>query len=379
MNITGNRDSFLNCLQKVSGTAQAGNINPVLSYVLLQADTNSINIIATDMETQVRAPCEAKANKKFNATVSAKRFHNILQRLDTSSEISFEYQEGKGEPFINISAGKTKYKLKTEEANNFPLLGGKSNFKKLISLPADLLMRCLKRVQFSSAMNSHRMNLNGVLLEGSIDGLRVVATDGHRMAVQVVNGKKSGEKVQLTLPKKSVSELIRNLAGEGEASVEIKIGDVKKEDHVTQFSAPTFELTSNYITENFPDYRAVIPRNNEKEVLVNRATLLAALQRVSVVGDAEETVVLNIDKNKMRLECTNKENEVAHDEVDVGYSGEKIEIGFNAAYLSQMLQAVEEDAFKMLVNDPSSSVLIEPQSEGKDAAEFQYVVMPIRL
>ena len=377
MRITGNRDSFLNCLQKVSATAQVGNINPMLSNVLLQANTGTINIIATDMETQVRAPCEAKANKKFDATVSAKRFQNILQRLDTTSEIYFEYQEGKGEPFVNISAGKTKYKLRTEPADNFPQLGAKSQFKTLITLNADVLMRCLKRVQFASATNSHRLHLNGVLLEGSIDGLRVVATNGHRMAVQTINKDKSAEKVQLILPKKSVSELIRNLASEGETSVEIKIGDSKKSDSITRFSASTFELTSNYITENFPDYRAVIPRNNDKEVCIDRATLLAALQRVAVVGDPDETVVMNIGKNLLRLECTNKENEVGNDEIDVKYNGEKLEIGFNVNYLTSMLQVVEEDEFKIQITDPSSSVLIEPQAKG--AADFQYVLMPIRL
>lgn len=381
MNIKGTRDQFLNCLQKVSSTAPGGGVNPILSNVLLRAGTDSVDIVATDQETQIKSTCEAKGNEKFNATVSAKKFQGILQRLEPDKKVSFEYQEGKKSdknPAVNISSGKTRYKLLALSPSEFPLLDEKTDFKPLFKISADELLRALKRVSYASAVNSHRLNLNGVLLESSVEGVRAVATDGHRMAVQNIAEKKFSTETQFILPHKSVSELVRNLPAEEEdAEVEIKVRDKESKD--VKFIAPSFELTSRTVTENFPDYKSVIPRNNDKTILMERKELLSSLQRVSVLVDKGSTVVVNFGKNSAKLECTNRENEVATEEVaHVKYEGEALEIGFNVDFLSQMLSSVEETAFEMKILDASSSVLFVPAGSNK-RPEFQYVVMPVRL
>lgn len=377
MNLKGTRDQFLECMQKVSPAAQSGSITPILSNVLLRAEVASVDIIATDQETQMKAPCQVKANKKFNATVSAKKFQDILRRLDSDGEVSFDYQEGKGKDSrasINISCGKARYKLNTIDASEFPRLGEKAGLKPFMKIPAAVLLDALKRVAYSSAINSHRMNLNGVLLESSVKGLRVVATDGHRMAVQDLPADNTPGELQLILPRKSVNELIRNLPGEGDSEIEIKASD-----RVARFTAASFELTSTLITENFPDYKSVIPQNNDKTITVARAELLAGLHRVSAVasGDRGITVIINFDKGAADLECVNRDNETATDKVSAKYDGEKIEIGFNTEFLTDMLSVVEEDGFQIKVLDPSSSVLFEPGGKKKPA--FMYVVMPVRL
>ena len=369
MNIKGTRNDFLDCLQKVSPAAQSGNINPILANVLLKADTDSMEITATDQETQIKAPCAARANKKFNVTVSAKRFQDILRRLG-DGEVSFDYHEG-ASPFVNISSGSTRYKLTTLNADEFPQLGGKDKLTSLLKLPANVLLHAFKRVSYSSAQNSHRLNLNGVLLEGSVDGVRLAATDGHRMAVQVVVGStKISDNVQLILPRKSVNELIRNLPGEEDKEIEIKASD-----RIVRFVAPGFELTSSIITESFPDYRTVIPRNNDKVITVERQTFLTGLQRVGVLAERGETVVLKFNQDKARLECITQDNEEATHEIAVDYKGEELEIGFNVDFLVDMFLAVEEENFKVRILESSTSVLIEPAA----ATDFQYVVMPIRL
>ena len=376
MNLKGTRDQFLNCLQKVSPAAQSGSINPILSNVLLKTGSSSVDIIATDQETQIKAPCQVKANKKFNATVSAKKFQDILRRLDPTGEVSFDYQESKGKDgrsAINISCGKTRYKLSTIDASEFPRLGERAEFKPFLKISASVLLDALKRVAYSSAINSHRMNLNGVLLESSVKQLRVVATDGHRMAVQDLPAKETPGEVQLILPRKSINELVRNLPGEGDSEIEIKFSD-----RVVQFVAESFELTSTIITENFPDYKSVIPRNNDKKVVVARAELLSALQRVSAISqDRSVTIIVNFDKNSTALECVNQESETANDEISSKYDGEKIEVGFNAEFLTDMLSAVDEDGFEIKILDSSSSVLFEPAEQKKPS--FMYVVMPVRL
>lgn len=377
MNIKGTREQFLNCLQKVSPAAQAGSINPILSNVLLKVDASSVDIIATDQETQIKAPCQVKANKKFDATVSAKKFQDILRRLSADGEVSFDYQESKskdGRAAINISCGKTRYKLSTLDASDFPHLGERAKFSPLLKLPASDLLNSLQRVCYSSAVNSHRLNLNGVLLKNKVGVLQVVATDGHRMAVQdlpEIKGKSPGE-VELILPRKSVTELIRNLPEEGDSEVEIK-----SSDRVVRFTTGSFELTSSIITESFPDYESVIPRNNDKKVVIAREALLTGLQRVAAIAERESTVVLTFSKGSLALECINAESETANDEISAQYDGEKIEIGFNVSFLTDMFSAVEEDGFEIQIQDSSSSVLIEPAKDKKPA--FQYVVMPVRL
>ena len=237
------------------------------------------------------------------------------------------------------------------------------------------------------------MNLNGVLLESSVEGLRVVATDGHRMAVQDLQSDKKPGDVQMILPRKSVDELVRNLPGEGDAEV-----DIKSSDKVLRFTAASFELTSSLSTENFPDYKSVIPQNNDKIVTVARADLLAGLQRVAAIStDRGVTVVINFSKGAAGLECVNSDNETANDEISVGYEGEKVEIGFNVEFLTDMLSTATEDGFEIKILDPSSSVLFSPSAsddkegekgekaekseKGKKSpkAAFMYVVMPVRL
>lgn len=381
MNIKGTRTQFLTGLQKVISATQSGNIHPILSNVLLKASGKDVDLIAGDQETQIKAPCGVAADKKFNATVSAKKFQDILRRLNADEEVVFDYQDKDAKkeesaPSINISCGKARYKLSALDPDEFPLMGKKMQFKSLLKLPASELLRCLKRVSYSSAVNSHRLNLNGVLLEGSADGLRVVATDGHRMAVQPLSEGKSPGDVQLILPLKSVNELIRNLPAEGDSEIDISSSDDESENQIVRFNAESFELTSTIITDSFPDYASVIPRNNDKVVNIVRTDLLDGLQRVGAVGDREPTVVMNFDKNKVFLECTNQDNDVSTDEVAIKYSGEKLEIGFNLEYLIEMLTAVEEDGFEMKILDASSSVLIVPAEKKKD---FQYIIMPVRL
>ena len=373
MKIKGTRDDFLNCLQKVSNAAQDGNIMPILANVLIEADTESTVITATDQETLVRASCPIKANKKFDATVSAKTFQAILTKLPAESTIAFDYQEGKdadSSPTINITAGKTHYKLNSLPSADFPMLGAKQKLKPLLKIPADKLLRGLNRVNYSAAVNSHRLNLNGVMIEGSIDGLRLVATDGHRMAVQTIDDKKIDESMQLILPRKSVSELMRNLPLEEDKEIKIEASD-----KVVRFIAQDFEIISNVIAENFPDYRSVIPQNNDKVITIGRDLLKDSLHRVTTITNKGDTVVLKLDKDIVILESTNQSGEEAKDEVAITYKGEKMEIGFNNTFLLDMLSALEEDNLKISVLDTTSSVLIEA-SEGKD---FNYVVMPIRL
>lgn len=374
MNIQGTRDQFLTCLQKVSSAAQAGNVNPIAACALFSADTSKVEAVANDQETQIRASCPAKADGKFKVAVPARKFHDILRRLDGDQKVVLDYQEGgENKPSeIKISAGNAKYKLSALDPEEFQELGAK-DMKPLLKVPASKLLHALKRVSYASAVDSHRLHLNGVLLEGTAKGMHLVATDGHRMAVQALDAGKPEQEVQLILPRRSVQNLIHSLPAEGDGEVEINCSE-----RVVRFATGSFELISNVISENFPDYASVIPRNNDKKVVVDRNGFQAKLLRATALADKDGSVTISFEKNSAKLECTSGESDVAKDELDVKYDGEKIDIGFNARFLTEMAGAVEEDGFEINILDSSSSVLVTPAVEDKKN-DFQYIVMPVRL
>jgi DNA polymerase-3 subunit beta len=376
--ITTNQSSLLHCLDKVSGVTQGTVINPIFANVLLQAAGSSLSMTAIDQEMQIMSSCNVETDAEFGITVPAKKLQDIIRKLEKGMEVSLVFEEekndgGEKQLLMQLTAGRGKYKLQTLSAENFPLMGKSTDIKPLLNVQAKTLLESLRQVHYASAQQSHRTNLNGVFLESSIDGLRFVATDGHRLAMKVLTPEKMADDAQLILPRKSVNELIRNLSAEGENEIKIEAGN-----RVVRFCGDTFELTSNIIMETFPDYRSVIPRNNDKIALVERRSFLASLQRVSVLAEERgATVIVSLSPEGMKLECVNKENESAVEETDAKYENDAIKLCFNINFLLDILSAVEEDVFKMRLLEESSSVLIEPAGDGEPS--FQYVVMPVRM
>ena len=376
MKITANRATLLGCLEKVIGVAQGASINPILSNVLLRVDKTSLHMTATDQETQLMSSCVIAADKKFAMAVSAKKLQGILQKLDADAEMKIEFVAEKSEEaqtVMHLSAGRSRYKLLATVGDRFPQLGDK-DMKPMLTSPANDFLHSIKRVSYASAHQSHRLNLNGVFLEGSADGFRLVATDGHRMAMQSLALQKSEEEIQMILPRKSVDELIRNLPAEGEREIKVEANE-----RAARFVTDGFILTSNLIDENFPDYRSVIPHNNSKVATIERKPFLSALQRVVVVSEQKgASVILSFsEKNPLRLECKNPENESADDELEISYQGEDIKIGFNGDFLLDMLSRVENDVFEIRLLDDSTSVLIE--AAGDKEKDFRYIIMPVRI
>jgi DNA polymerase III subunit beta len=220
-----------------------------------------------------------------------------------------------------------------------------------------------------------RYYLNGLLLEISPQGLRAVATDGHRLAVadlEVEGSTGVEEPRSIIIPRKAVGELQRVLATEGEA-VEFAMGS-----NAIQVTLPSFRLTSKLIDGKFPDYERVIPRVEEcdKRVLADREELRQGLSRAAILSnDKYRAVRLSLSPGLLRLVANNPEQEEAEDEVEVEYEGESVEIGFNVAYLIDALNALPGERACIHLMDAGSSALITPEV----GEACRYVVMPMRL
>lgn len=369
--------NLAHCLQKVAGTAQNSAVLEIMRNVLVDVKDGQARLTAVNQDMQVTAFCEVEHEQPFKMTLPAQKLGEILRQLPAEEVVNITWEKGKSRAVL--ASKDSSFRLATLSVDDFPLMGKFGAVRAKKKLPARELLSVLKRVQYASASQSHRICLNGVLMEVEDKGLILVATDGHRMAIEEVaaegeiiapkKGKDDESARQFILPRKSVQELARNLDVDEDIDIEVAAQSAK-------FSALSFTLISNLIDESYPDYRSVIPRNNDKKVKVERRPFLETINRVMAICESGTTLLFNIRKGEIELETENKDNDTAKDVFPVVFDGEEAKIGFNGSFLKDMLGATEDDVVEMSFLNPSDSVLFKPSDE---ARTFKYIVMPVRL
>jgi len=239
-----------------------------------------------------------------------------------------------------------------------------------VTLPQKALRELLLLVQYSMAQQDIRYYLNGLLLVLEGGQVKVVATDGHRLGYAARPLEETAEKREVILPRKAVLELSRQLAEEEDPVViEIYSGQAR-------FSFSTTVLTTKIIDGRFPDYTKVIPTNYQKRFTISRQTLQQSLQRAAILSNEKfRGVRWMMTGNSLRLSCTNNEQEEAQEELEITYSGEALDIGFNITYLLEVLNNVHSENVECAFGDANSSMLITVPGN----REFRYVVMPMRI
>ncbi len=270
---------------------------------------------------------------------------------------------------VSVRSGRSKFSLATLPAAEFPTVDD-IKAGQTISVEQTVLARLIEKTHFSMAQQDVRYYLNGMLLETGGQHLRAVATDGHRLALSQAELASGGlAEQQVIVPRKGVLELQRLLSGEG--SVDIELGP----NHV-RIQLEGIRFTSKLIDGRFPEYERVIPKESSNELTADREAFKGALQRTAILSNEKyRGIRLIIRDSGVVMQAHNPEQEEAEEELEVGYSGEDIEIGFNVNYLLDALGAVEGDAVTLSVLDSNSSCLI--RQPGVDDSKF--VVMPMRL
>ncbi|MBT5331992.1 MAG: DNA polymerase III subunit beta [Porticoccaceae bacterium] len=368
MKFSTDRESLLNALQLVAGVVERRQTLPVLSNVLVVVDSGKLELTGTDLEVEIVARVQGvHVDNAGSSTIPARKWLDIVRSLPEGSDISV-HQEAEQ---VEVVSGRSRFKLSTLPASEFPnvesgqnLVGfkvGRGNLKSMI-----------EKVAFSMAHQDVRYYLNGMLIEHTADHLRMVATDGHRLAMvtSANTGGESDEASQSILPRKGVMELAR-LLDDSEDEVEISIGS----NHFRLIS-PEMEFTSKLVDGKFPDYQKVVPQGGDKLILSNRQNLKAAFSRASILSNEKyRGVRLQLNQDLLRITANNPEQEQAEEEVGLDYSGGDLEIGFNVSYLIDAMNALEGDDVRVTLSDSNSSALVEnPQDE-----TTKYVVMPMRL
>ena len=365
--IKAKRDELLAPLAAVSGIIERRHTLPILSNVLIDGSADALSFLATDIEIQIIAHSGLGSAREARAlTVGARKLLDILRALPEDAEISLQPQDKR----LVVRAGRSRFSLQTLPAEDFPRLAKATGEVARFAMPQKALRRLLGLVQYAMAQQDIRYYLNGLLMVVEGGELKLVATDGHRLAFASLTLDASVPRQEAIVPRKTVVEMAKLLA---ESDDEVKI-----ELSATQaaFSFGAIELVSKLIDGKFPDYTRVIPTQHKNRMQVEREALRQALQRAAILSNEKfRGVRWVLTDGSLKIVSSNADQEEAQEELEVRYAGEALDIGFNVNYLLDVLNNVPGNELECAFGDSSSSALISYGSE----KGFKYVVMPMRI
>ena len=361
------QDQVLSVLQSVAGIVERRHTLPVLANVLIRKTGDSVQLTTSDLEIQIRTTAELGGdNGNFTSTVGARKLIDILRTMPADQTVSLESTQNK----LVLKGGKSRFTLQTLPAEDFPLVQEAPSFGPTFSVPQKTLTDLMSQVSFAMAVHDIRYYLNGILFVAEGKQLSLVATDGHRLAYASATLDVEVPRQEVILPRKTVLELQR-LLSDAEGAIEMRFAS-----NQAKFSFDGMEFVTKLVEGKFPDYNRVIPKNHRNHITLGRAPLLACLQRTAILTSEKfKGVRLNVEPGLLRVASNNAEQEEAVDELDIDYSGDAIEIGFNVTYLIDALSNMSQEMVKLELQDSNNSALLtNPENNA-----FKYVVMPMRI
>ena len=361
------RDTLLKPLQTVSGIVERRHTLPILSNVLLETDDKDLKLVATDLEIQVATQANLeKAASQQKITVSARKLQDILRSLPDASKVSLDSQDSK----LVLRAGKSRFNLQTLPAEDFPRLAEGTGDATTLRVAQKDLKSMLQLVQYAMAQQDIRYYLNGLLILVDAEKLTLVATDGHRLAHMATTLDESHQRTEVIIPRKAVLELVK-LLDDTEENVELQI-----QQNQVRCRFGDVDLVSKVVDGKFPDFTRVIPTSDSKRFQISRMQLQQALQRASILSNEKfRGVRWVLTNNVLRIVCTNAEQEEAEEEIEIDYTGEPLDIGFNVTYILDGLNNLATEQVDCALGDSNSSMLITVPGD----ENFKYVVMPMRI
>jgi len=361
-----NKKDFLKILQRIQGIVEKRNSMPVLSNILIDVKADKVFVISTDLEIFIKDSCEAEIEKEGSITVNAKKIYEIIKELpDDLITVSL----GEADK-VTVKGGRAKFKIPGLDAKEFPAFPSCEE-DNLSKIEPENFKNMIDKTLFATSTDEIRYNINGVLFEKTDSKIKMVATDGHRLAlIEGENEDIAGFEKGVILPRKGITEIRKLLEDKEE---DLLLGFTNKNIIVKK---GTITMNIRLIEGEFPDYNQVIPKDTDKEIIINREVLLASLRRVSILSAEKiKGVKFAISKGRLNLSSSTPENGDATEEVDIDYNGESMEIAFNARYFMDVLEMLDEENVRFgLKEQLNPGGLKIPGSEA-----FTYVIMPMRL
>ncbi|HEX4768131.1 MAG TPA: DNA polymerase III subunit beta [Lichenihabitans sp.] len=372
MKVTLERTSLLKALGHVHRVVERRTTIPILSNVLVRATEDALHLKATDLDLEVTETVRADVAQPGGTTLPAHVLHDIVRKLPEGSQVTFDMSGDTGQ--ITLSSGRSRFRLQCLPQSDFPDLTT-GDLPNRFTLEAKDLKQLIDRTQFAISTEETRYYLNGIYLHAMDVGgrkmLRVVSTDGHRLArVEIPAPEGSDGMPGVIVPRKAVAE-IQKLIEDPAATIVCELSATK-----IRFTFGDVVLTSKLIDGTFPDYGRVIPTGNDKSLLVEKAPFAAAVDRVSTLSaERGRAVKLAIGDGKLTLSVNNPDSGSATEELDVDYDAAPLDIGFNARYLLDITAQLEGDTALLKLADPGSPTLVQDYED----APALYVLMPMRV
>ncbi len=371
MDLVVRKTDLLRELQLFQGIVERKNTIPILANVLLEATTDEVRLLATDLEVGLRSRCAAAVAKSGSLTLPAKKLYEIVKALPETDVHIEEDRNG-----VKVAADRFDSRMQTLPREDFPTLPeGTGAYS--ASLPRDILKQMVSKTQFAITGEDTRYFLNGALFILRPDSMSLVSTDGHRLALITVprdksKGRKTEDEVRVILPRKTLLELAR-LLGEGDGDIQYERG----ENHLF-FDIGGRLLISRMIDGQFPAFERVIPKSNDKKVEFDRDRLTSAVKRVALLSNERSRAVkFQMDKGKVEIASSSPEFGEAKEMLIVDYAAAPVTICFNAQYVLDFLAVVETDSVSLEFKDEMSQAVMKPI--GAEGYEYTYVIMPMRV
>jgi DNA polymerase III subunit beta len=365
------KEEILKGLQRIQGVVEKKNTMPILSNMLLTAEGNSIEIIATDLEIGLRGRYVAEVERPGSVTVSAKKMFEIVRELP-AEDVQIKVEDSN---WVKIISGQSQFRLVGLPKDEFPALPDVAE-DGMIVMDGVMLRDMIKKTLYSVGENDARYVLNGLFVnmtqvKGGLN-IRMVGTDGHRLSMidRLVDAKHKEESI--IIPKKAMMEL-RRLLEEDSKNSDFRLGFSK--NHAL-FKRDGLMMVSKLIDGNYPNYLQVVPAKSTKKVTISKEVIAHAVKRVSILSKEKTNAVkLQLEKDRIILSTNNPEIGEASEEINVDYAGEGISIGFNSRYLMDVLSAMDREHIAIELNDPLSPCLITEEGD----EQYKCVVMPMRV
>ncbi len=371
MEITVSKVELLRELTATQGVVERKTTIPILSNYLFEAAGDKLSLTATDLDLSLRTSCNAKVKKEGSCTIPARKLHDYVKLLP-DADITIKMLENH---WVSIRCGRSNTKMVGMARSNFPSLPVFPTAG-VIKIPAQVLRSLIAKTGFAIANEESRYTLNGALMVLKPESITMVATDGHRLAHIERGGEKfegiSGE-MKTLVPKKAMDELKSLLD-----STDAETIDFAKDESTLFFRIGQRLLTSRQLTGQFPNFEAVLPKDNNKSITLRSEELSAAISRVAQFADERSRAVrLKLEKGEIKLSASSTETGESEDSIETDYNGETLTIGFNAQYVLEFLKAVGSGDVKLELKDAQSAGQLRP-AESEDY-KYRYIVMPMRI
>ena len=378
MAIVVDRESFLSSLSLVQGIVERRNTVPILGHVLIEPENTSIKLSATDLEVGISTEVTCKSAGEKSLTLNARKLFEIVREA-ASEEVSIAPLD---KDWIELKCGRARFKMMGLDPRSFPAMPSQSAAQKesprrgvkvALKIAANVLAGMIDKTIFAVSPDEARYNLSGVFLESFEPGkARMVATDGHRLAMVDREVPGFAMEAGVIIPRKGLGELRKLLDQGGDAEVSLVI-----DGHLASLKRNTTEVSMRLVEGEFPDYRGVIPKQSKHIITVKRDELMSAIKRAEIFSNERyHGVKLALSAGELTISSTSPEMGEATDTLDIDYRGEEFAIGFNASYVLQVLGIIPAESEVALgLSDEVSPGVIQMPSD----TAFTYVVMPMRL